>query len=210
MNNYTETRKKLIGGLLTLGALLICGTPAVKGQEPSTTYRTAPHDPFNRPVFVPKKKKKKTEKPAVGVVAPPSIQARIESYKSQKLRAMSAQQPAPKPTTAFLLSEFQVIGIFRTPRGYAAMVEATPIKLSYTIYPGENFYNGQLVAIEENRLVFRRETRYQDGRREVSVENKPLRQVDTIDQLSAAAAKVAPATESEKKQDPAIPPTPNN
>ena len=37
------------------------------------------------------------------------------------------------------------------------MIEATPIKLSYVIYPGELFYDGQLVAIEENRLVFRRE-----------------------------------------------------
>ena len=57
--------------------------------------------------------------------------------------------PAPKPTTALLLSEIQVIGISRTPRGYAAIVEATPIKLSYVIYPGEPFYDGQLVAIED-------------------------------------------------------------
>jgi hypothetical protein len=48
-----------------------------------------------------------------------------------------------------------VTGIFKTPRGYAAMVEAAPIKLSYTIYPGEKFFDGQLVAVEENRLVFR-------------------------------------------------------
>ena len=39
------------------------------------------------------------------------------------------------------------------------MVEATPIKLSYTIYPGEKFFDGQLVAVEENRLVFRKVTK---------------------------------------------------
>ena len=71
--------------------------------------------------------------------------------------------PAPKPTTAFLLSEMQVVGISRSPRGYAAIVEASPIKLAYVIYPGEHFYDGQLVAIEDNRLVFRREIVFTDG-----------------------------------------------
>jgi hypothetical protein len=116
---------------------------------------------------------------------------------------MSARVAAPKPTTAFLLSEVQVIGISRSPRGYAAIVEASPIKLAYVIYPGEQFYDGQLVAIEDNRLVFRRETVFTDGRRERSVELKPLRQPDSIDAL--AAAKTAPAKssagESEKKSD---------
>jgi hypothetical protein len=67
-----------------------------------------------------------------------------------------------------------VTGIFRTPRGWAAMVEAKPIKLSYVIYPGESFYNGMLVAIEEDRLVLRREVRWSDGRRETDVEMKAL------------------------------------
>ena len=93
-------------------------------------------------------------------------------YKAQKQAAMNARMPAPKPTTALLLSEIQVIGISRTPRGYAAIVEATPIKLSYVIYPGEHFYDGQLVAIEDNRLVFRRETVFGDGRRERSRRNE--------------------------------------
>jgi len=123
---------------------------------------------------------------------PPSIQERIDQYKAQKLAAMSARVAAPKPTTAFLLSEIQVVGISRTPRGYAAIVEATPIKLAYVIYPGERFYDGQLVAIEDNRLVFRREMVYSDGKRERSVEMKPLRQPTAVDALTAAAAKSAP------------------
>ena len=89
-------------------------------------------------------------------------------------------RPAPKPTTALLLDELQVIRIFRTPRGYAAMVEATPIKLSYVVYPGETFYDGQLVAIEEDQLVFRHETRWTDGRVVKVVENKPLRQSNAV------------------------------
>ena len=93
---------------------------------------------------------------------------------------MNMQLPAPKPTTALLLSEVQLTGIFRTPRGYAATVEATPIKLSFVIYPGERFFDGMLVAIEENRLVCRKETRWSDGRRELSVDFKPLGQPNAV------------------------------
>jgi hypothetical protein len=115
----------------------------------------------------------------------PSIQERIAQYKAQKVAAMNARMAAPKPTTALLLSEIQVIGISRSPRGYAAIVEATPIKLSYVIYPGEPFFDGQLVAIEDNRLVFRRETVFTDGHRERSVEYKPLRQPTQVNSMAA-------------------------
>lgn len=124
----------------------------------------------------------------------PSIQDRISRYKAQKAAAMSARMPAPKPTTALLLSEIQVIGISRTPRGYAAIVEATPIKLSYVIYPGEPFFDGQLVAIEDDRLVFRRETVFADGHRERSVEYKPLRQPSPVNAMPVPGA--ANATQS--------------
>jgi hypothetical protein len=118
----------------------------------------------------------------------PSIHERISHYKALKAAAMSARLPAPKPTTALLLSEIQVVGISRSPRGYAAIVEAVPIKLSYVIYPGEAFYDGQLVAIEDNRLVFRRETVFSDGRRERSVEFKPLRQPTPVNAMTTPDA----------------------
>jgi len=131
-------------------------------------------------------------KKIAGQVLPPSVQERIESYKAQKLAAMNARMPAPKPTTALLLSEIEVIGISRTPRGYAAIIEATPIKLSYVIYPGEPFYDGQLVAIEDTRLVFRHEIVFTDGRRERSVQLKSLRQ-SNVNAMSAAGATVSVA-----------------
>jgi hypothetical protein len=114
----------------------------------------------------------------------PTIQERIAQYKAQKAAAMNARMQAPKPTTALLLSEIQVIGISRSPRGYAAIVEATPIKLSYVIYPGEPFFDGQLVAIEDSRLVFRRETVFTDGHRERAVEYKPLRQPTPVNSMT--------------------------
>jgi hypothetical protein len=170
------------------GALQTANAQSKTDAKPATSSNQGGRDPF-----------RKYEPPRVAVkkggavVSAPSIQERIEQYKAQKLAAMNARVVAPKPTTAFLLSEVQVVGISRSPRGYAAIVEATPIKLAYVIYPGERFYDGQLVAIEDNRLVFRRETVYSDGKRERSVEMKPLRQATTVDSLAGAAARSAPA-----------------
>jgi hypothetical protein len=145
-------------------------------------------------------------KAAPSKLEPPSIQVRIDRYRAQKMAAANAHVSPPKPTTALLLNEMQVTGIFRTPRGWSAMVEATPFnpKLSYVIYPGETFFDGQLVAIEEGRLVFRRDIVWNDGRREKSVEVKPLRQPSPVEVMTSAKAAPAnvPATETEK---PAVP-----
>src|SRR5437764_6536040 len=165
------------------GALLLSLAAAAAAQTASTTYRGTAQDPFTK--YKPPLKRAAPKKVLAPVPVPP-IQARIDGYKAQKQAAMNMQQPAPKPTTALTLSEVQVIGIFRTPRGYAAMVEATPINLSYVVYPGERFYDGMLVAIEETRLVFRRQTRWTDGHTEVAVETKPLRQPNAVaDSLAA-------------------------
>lgn len=67
------------------------------------------------------------------------------------------------------------------------MVEATPIKLSYTIYPGEKFFDGQLVAVEENRLVFRKVTKTAPNKFVASVENKPLQQYSMKSQVEGTA-----------------------
>lgn len=195
MKHYKVNLRHITRGLSLLFAVAICGAIfSVSAQD----ARKGARDPFvpYKPVI-----KTKSVKVQAMPVTPPSIQARIESYKAQKLEAMRAQKPAPKPTTALLLREMQVIGIFRTPRGYAAMVEATPIRLSYVVYPGEQFYDGQLVAIEETRLVFRHETRYTDGKSQMSVEVKPLRQANAVSDSMAATRTVdeksAPAANAE-------------
>ncbi len=181
---------------VALGGIIISASSATA----QSVYRPSQNDPFakRRAVVVVAKRTKTNKvvvvKPAPTPVAAPDVQARIDRYKAQKMSAMNAQAPAPKPVTAFLLDEMQVTGIFRTPRGYAAMVEATPIKLSYVIYPGEEFYDGQLVAVEENRLVFRRVTHFSDGKRDIKVEMKPLRKANAVTNAMNArgASPVAP------------------
>jgi len=203
-------RKKIMNYKTTihygLAAVVICcamsvGIDRVSAQETAkqktSTAQKSGRDPFRK--FEPIIKTRATT-----TLTPPTIQERIERYRAQKMVAANAHVPAPKPTTALLLSEMQVIGIFRTPRGWAAMVEATPIKLSYVVYPGEAFFDGQLVAIEENRLIFRRETVWADGRREKSVETKPLRQYSPAEAMTAAKTAPAnvPASSSEKNAAP--------
>jgi hypothetical protein len=190
--------------VLAVCALAACGlVSSAAGQEPSTTYRGTSRDPFAKykPVVRRAPIKKAT---AVAVAKPtpalpslvvtPQLQARIDQYKSLKVAAMNAQQPAPKPVTALVLDEVQITGIFRTPRGYAAMIEATPIKLSYVIYPGERFYDGQLVAVEENRLVFRREKRFTNGKTESVVETKPLRTGNAVTNEMVQTKSAQPVT----------------
>lgn len=117
----------------------------------------------------------------------PPIERRIEFYKGLRESAAAAGSPLPKVTSVLTIDEMAVTGIFRTPRGYAAMIEATPIKLSYTIYPGDKFFDGQLVAVEENRLIFRRVTKVGQGKFTSSVENKPLRQYTDREQIQGTA-----------------------
>ncbi len=174
---------------MSLVALTVNGQDKAEAKSSVTSEKSSARDPFKKyqPVIKPPKS-------APAKLEAPSIQVRIERYRAQKAAAASAHVAAPKPTTALLLSEVQVTGIFRTPRGWSAMVEAMPLtpKLSYVIYPGENFFDGQLVAIEEGRLVFRRDVVWTDGKREQMVEIKPLRTALPFEAMTAAA-KTAPA-----------------
>jgi hypothetical protein len=142
----------------------------------------------------------------------PSIEHRIDYYKRMRAAAAANGSPLPKVTSVLTLSEMSVTGIFRTPRGYAAMVEATPIKLSYTIYPGEKFFDGQLVAVEENQLIFRRVTKTGQNKFVSSVENKPLRKYTDREALQGtapadpqtASATSAPQSTAEAKPAPTV------
>ncbi len=180
------------------GFVLVCGG--------LTNINAQNRDPFNKPGWAkprvvgtsnpgtPKAEKPKPPgpPPIVAVGAPP-IQMRINYYKKQREEALTNGQDVPKVTSVLTLDEMAVTGIFRTPRGYAAMVEAKPINLSYTIYPGEKFFDGQLVAVEENRLVFRRVVKMSDGKFLASVENKTLRQY-TIQEEVQGTAPVQPSS----------------
>lgn len=201
--NFKHAIQYMLTAAITFFAIALFVNPAAAQEKsdakPAVNQRSGGRDPFRK--YQPAVKSKSMTK-----LDAPSIQDRIERYRAQKMAAASAHVAAPKPTTALLLSEVQVTGIFRTPRGWSAMVEATPLtpKLSYVIYPGETFFDGQLVAIEETRLVFRRDIVWTDGRREKSVEIKPLRTPTTVEAMTAAKTPGAdaPAADTAKSTTP--------
>lgn len=201
MFNKSKMTRFLTLGLAVAGFVLI-------GGNLTETKAQCKNDPFCQPSWKkPQKppttggatttvKKEKVGPPPVVPVNAPPIQARINYYKQVRESAAAAGQPIPKVTSVLTLEEMAVTGIFKTPRGYAAMVEATPIKLSYTIYPGQKFFDGQLVAIEENRLVFRKVVKMSNNKFITTAENKTLRQYTVRQEIEGTAPTEtkAPAT----------------
>jgi len=184
--NKTSKVSKVIGlSLTTLAIVLVGGMTnglAQGGRDPFQKPGYAQPKPAFRPGMTVGKDGKPVEDWSV-----PSIDQRIDYYKRVRAAAASNNASIPKVTSVLTLSEMAVTGIFRTPRGMAAMVEATPIKLSYTIYPGEKFFDGQLVAVEENNLVFRKVTKMGKDKFVSSVMNMPLRKYSDRQQIEGTA-----------------------
>jgi hypothetical protein len=183
MTNKEKIVRFLGVGLGLVGFVLLSG---------SFIEVNAQRDPFSKPGWARKPEPGKgggpgkVTGPPVDLGAPP-IQDRIEYYKRLRETSAASGMPVPKVTSVLTLNEMSVTGVFRTPRGYAAMVEAMPLKLTYTIYPGEKFFDGQLVAVEENRLIFRRVVKMSNGKFVSSVENKPLRKYTDREQIQGTA-----------------------
>lgn len=192
--------------------LFAAGFVLLSGNLDQVFAQQTTRDPFDKPVWqkpkdpnakapttVDKNGKVVVTKPTPPPVVPvgvPAIQDRINYFK--KIREVAAEkgETLPKVTSVLTLSEMSVMGIFRTSRGFAAMVQATPISLSYTIYPGEKFFDGQLVAIEENRLIFRKVTKMSNNKFISSEESKPLRTYSDQEAIQGTA----PAGETGKTE----------
>ncbi|MEZ5307321.1 MAG: hypothetical protein R2684_09275 [Pyrinomonadaceae bacterium] len=194
MKNKKILRSTLNTTLALMALMFMTGVSAQVWAQGGDPFKQAPwvKKTTPKPPTPPKTDVKggggeKAVKKGPEVVAAPPLQARIDYYKRIREEAAVNGQPVPKVTSVLLLDEMSVTGIFKTPRGFAAMVEAKGIKLSYTIYPGEKFFDGQLVAVEENRLVFRKVTKWSNGKFVASVENKPLRQYSLQQDLQGTA-----------------------
>ena len=186
MRNRPHLKRFLTMSLGLAGVILIGGhLTEASGQA---------RDPFMKPGWA-KTREPGSPRSTASVTKPtvpadalmPTVEQRIEFFKRLRETAAMNNQPLPKVTSVLTLNEMAVTGIFKTPRGYAAMVEAVPIKLSYTIYPGEKFFDGQLVAVEENRLVFRKVTKTGKNKFVASVENKTLRKYSAQEEIQGTA-----------------------
>lgn len=201
MINILNTSKILTTSIAAFAIALVLGL--------SSTANGQARDPFAKAAWAKTKDKvagTSSGPAAVTNLGIPPIESRIDYYKKVRESAAASGQPLPKVTSVLSLSEMAVTGIFKTPRGYAAMVEAVPIRLSYTIYPGEKFFDGQLVAVEENRLVFRKVTKMSNGKFTTSVENMALRKYSEREQIQGTAPAGAETTAKVTPQAPAVGP----
>src|SRR5215210_5987273 len=109
MKHFKGTVRYIIFALAC--ALIVGATDHALAQDASrpasssTPRQRSERDPFEK--YRPPVKRARS---VATQIAPPSIQERIQRYKAQKMAAMNAQLPAPKPTTALLLGEVQITG----------------------------------------------------------------------------------------------------
>ncbi len=63
--------------------------------------------------------------------------------------------PRPEGIPGLLIDEIQLLGIWRTPRGYVAQIRAS--NKSYLLREGDELFDGDVVAIQKNEVVFKQQ-----------------------------------------------------
>ena len=71
-----------------------------------------------------------------------------------KEKDVASAAPRPAGVPGLLIDEIQLTGIFRTSRGFVAQV-AAPGPRSYLLKEGDQLYDGDVVAINRNEVVFK-------------------------------------------------------
>lgn len=63
--------------------------------------------------------------------------------------------PRPEGIPGLLIDEIDLTGIFRTSKGFVAQVVAANQKKSYLLKEGDQLYDGDVVSINHNEVVFK-------------------------------------------------------
>jgi Tfp pilus assembly protein PilP len=63
--------------------------------------------------------------------------------------------PRPEGLPGLLIDEIDVKGIFKTSKGFVAQVQAQNEKKSFLLRPGDQVYDGDVLRIDSNEVVFR-------------------------------------------------------
>jgi hypothetical protein len=63
--------------------------------------------------------------------------------------------PRPEGVPGLLIDEIDLTGIFRTSKGFVAQVVAANQKKSYLLKEGDQLYDGDVVSITKNEVVFK-------------------------------------------------------
>jgi hypothetical protein len=65
--------------------------------------------------------------------------------------------PRPEGIPGLLIDEIDLLGIWRTPRGYVAQVRASNQSRSYLIKEGDQLFDGDVVSINHTEVVFKQQ-----------------------------------------------------
>jgi hypothetical protein len=63
--------------------------------------------------------------------------------------------PRPEGIPGLLIDDIALTGIFRTPKGFVAQVKASNQNKSYLLKEGDQLYDGDVVSINRNEVVFK-------------------------------------------------------
>jgi hypothetical protein len=162
-----RSAEKIYRGLLILAVLcmtVICthaqekaagdGSPQQRnGKEylGPTADSIRPYRPYNRDPFKktlkPKSAKAKQAQQAMLLGFPP-IESRRAEYRQKVDQARARDLAEPEPVTQYLVTELDVMGVFRDERGYGAFMRAQPTGTTLFVRNGARCYNGEVTRIE--------------------------------------------------------------
>jgi len=82
---------------------------------------------------------------------------RRDPFKSLLVAADRPEFRGPRPggVPGLLIDQIDLTGIFRTSRGFTAQVVASNQKKSYLLKEGDQLYDGDVVSINRNEIVFK-------------------------------------------------------
>jgi hypothetical protein len=82
---------------------------------------------------------------------------RRDPFVSLLLRTQLSQtdQPRPPGVPGLLIDEIDIKGIFKTSKGYVAQISAQNEKKGFLLRPGDQVYDGDVLRITDNEVVFR-------------------------------------------------------
>jgi hypothetical protein len=109
-------------------------------------YRPYNRDPFKK-TLKPKSAKMKQAQQAMLLGFPP-IEMRRAEYRQKVDQARTRDLTEPEPVTQYLVTELDVMGVFRDERGYGAFVRAQPTGTTLFVRNGARCYNGEVTRIE--------------------------------------------------------------
>lgn len=92
-----------------------------------------------------------------GIVSTYDPGTRRDPFRSLLAAAPKPELRGPRPEGAagLLIDEIDITGIFKTSKGFVAQVQAQNEKKSFLLRPGDQVYDGDVLRIDTNEVVFR-------------------------------------------------------